>query len=66
MVSCVVWYNVLYIINKVSKILQSPKLSIETMKREISAVIDFLQDFREHGFNATKIDAKEIAEKTEM
>lgn len=66
MVSCVVWYNVLYIINKVSKILQSPKVSIETMKREISAVIDFLQDFREHGFNAAKIDAREIAEKTEV
>lgn len=66
MVSCVVWYDVLYIINKVSKILQGPKVSIETMKREISAVIDFLQDFREHGFNATKIDAREIAEKIEV
>lgn len=61
MVSCVVWYNVLYVINKVSKILQGPKVSIETMKREISAVIDFLQYFREHGFNAAKIDAREIA-----
>lgn len=66
MVSCVVWYNVVYIINKVSKILQSHKVSIETMKREVSAVIDFLQDFREHGFNAAKIDAREIAEKTEV
>lgn len=66
MVSCVVWYNVLYVINKVSKILQGPKVSIETMKREISAVIDFLQDFREHGFNAAKIDAREIAEKIEV
>ncbi|KAF4098946.1 hypothetical protein G5714_020976 [Onychostoma macrolepis] len=36
------------------------------MKREISAVIDFLQDFREHGFNAAKIDAREIAEKIEV
>ncbi|KAF4116574.1 hypothetical protein G5714_004063 [Onychostoma macrolepis] len=48
------------------KILQGPKVSIETMKREISAVIDFLQDFREHRFNAAKIDAREIAEKIEV
>lgn len=33
------------------------------MKREISAVIDFLQDFRVNGLNAAKIDARELAEK---
>lgn len=66
MVSCVVWYNVLYVSNKVSKILQGPKVSTETMKRDTSAVIDFLQDFREHVFNAAKIDAREIAEKIEV
>lgn len=42
MVSCVVRYNVLYVINEVSKILQNPKVSIETMERKISAVIDLL------------------------
>lgn len=66
MVSTFVWYNVLYNINRVSKILQSPSVSIETVRREIMAVSDYLEEFREHGFNSAKTDAREIAEKMEV
>ncbi len=65
-VSTIVWYNVLFQINKVSKILQSPKVSVETAREEIRAVKEFLQEFRNHGFNSAKTDAREIAEKLEM
>lgn len=57
------WYNVLSQINKVSKILQSPKVSVETVRKEITAVSEFLQEFREHGFSSATTDAREIAER---
>lgn len=45
MVSTIVWYNVLYHINRVSQMLQSPSVSIETIRREIMAVSDYLEEF---------------------
>nr|XP_055031053.1 zinc finger MYM-type protein 1-like [Misgurnus anguillicaudatus] len=66
MVSTIVWYNVLFQINKVSKILQSPKVSVETVRKEIRAVKEFLQDFRNEGLNSAKTEAREIAEKLEV
>lgn len=45
----VIWYNILYQIDRVSKILQSPSVSLETLKRETSAVRVYLEDFRESG-----------------
>lgn len=65
-VSTIVWYNVLFQINKVSKILQSPKVSVETVREEIRAVKEYLQEFRSHGFHSAKTDAREIAEKLEV
>lgn len=66
MVSTFVWYNVLYHINRVSKILQSPSVSIETLRREVMAVSDYLEEYRECGFNSAQVDAREVAEKMEV
>ena len=63
MVSTILWYNVLCQINNVSKILQSPKVSVETIKKEIKAVTNFLEEFRNEGLESAKTDAREIAEK---
>lgn len=65
-VSTIVLYNVLFQINKVSKILQSPKVSVETVKKEIKAVTDFLEEFRNDGLESAQTDAREIKEKLEM
>ena len=66
LVSTVVWYNVLFHINKVSKLLQSPKVSVEVMRREVLVVMAFLKDYREDGLNYAKTDAREIAEKIDL
>ncbi|CAK6983230.1 zinc finger MYM-type protein 1-like [Scomber scombrus] len=66
MVSTFVWYDVLYHINRVSKILQSPSVSIETLRREVMAVSGYLEEFREHGFKSAQTDAREMAEKMEV
>lgn len=65
-VSTIVWYNVLFQINKLSKILQSPKVSVEAVEKEIKAVTDFLEEFRNDGLESAQTDAREITEKLEM
>lgn len=62
----VIWYNILYQINRVSKILQSPNVSLETLKAETSAVRAYLEDFRENGLDSAQTDAREIAEILEI
>ena len=62
----IIWYNILYQINHVSKILQSPSVSLETLKRETSAVKEYLENFRESGLAACQTDAREIAENLEI
>uniref|UniRef100_A0A3Q2DVQ2 TTF-type domain-containing protein n=1 Tax=Cyprinodon variegatus TaxID=28743 RepID=A0A3Q2DVQ2_CYPVA len=62
----VIWYNILYQINRVSKILQSPTVSLETLERETSTVRVYLENFRENGLAASQIDAREIAENLEI
>ena len=62
----VIWYNILYQINRVSKILQSPNVSLETLQSETSAVRVYLDNFRESGLAASQTDAREIAEKLEI
>lgn len=66
MVSTIVWYNVLFQINKASKTLQSQKVSIEVVRKEIRTVTGFLQEFRDDGFNTAKTEAREIVEKLEI
>ena len=58
MVSIVIWHEVLFHINKVSKLLQSPTVSMETLAKEAHSVILFLQEFRETGFMSARTDAQ--------
>lgn len=56
------WYNVLYQINHVSKLLQSPNVSMETLRSETEGEKDYLEDFRKNGIASCQTDAKDIAE----
>ncbi|KAK7158541.1 hypothetical protein R3I94_004999 [Phoxinus phoxinus] len=60
------WYNVLYQINHVSKLLQSPNVSMETLRSETEGVKDYLEDFRDKGIASCQTDAKDIAEHLDM
>ncbi len=45
-----------------SKILQSPSVSLETLKKETQGVQTYLNNFRESRFSACQTDAREMAE----
>ena len=49
-------------INKTSKFLQSPDVSIELLDKEINATKQFLQNYRENVYNSACADGGEIAE----
>ncbi|KAJ8001126.1 hypothetical protein DPEC_G00187990 [Dallia pectoralis] len=53
-------------INKLSKVLQSPQVSIETLRRETRGVTEFLEKYREKGLTSAQTDAREIAEKLKV
>ncbi|KAI4892093.1 hypothetical protein NFI96_003229 [Prochilodus magdalenae] len=62
----IIWYNVLYQVNHVSKLLQSPNVSMGTLRAETEGVREYLEDFRENGLASCQTDAKDIAENLDM
>jgi hypothetical protein len=62
LVCLISWYEVLHEINRISKALQSPNVSIDTQRALIESAITFLEKYREAGPDAVETTAREIAE----
>ncbi|KAL8149120.1 hypothetical protein AgCh_006213 [Apium graveolens] len=62
----VIWYQLLYAINHVSKILQSEDMQTDVAIRELKGLLSFLQNYREVGFQEAMVEATEIANKMEV
>ena len=65
-ISIIIWYDILYHVNKRSKLIQSPGVSIDVLDSEVSATKHFLQNYRENGYASACTDARDIAEKMEI
>lgn len=59
--SIIIWYDVLSIVNPVSKQLQSIQYDIQISVKSLSEIIEFLKEYRRNGFFKVKLAAKEIA-----
>ncbi|XP_062908614.1 zinc finger CCHC domain-containing protein 3-like [Mobula hypostoma] len=59
-------YDVLHEVNHVSKLLQSPQVGIDVLRREVEYVLKFLKEYRENGLSSTQTDAGDIAEEIGM
>ncbi|PRQ51018.1 hypothetical protein RchiOBHm_Chr2g0139651 [Rosa chinensis] len=57
----VIWYEMLFSFNRVSKVLQSNDMQISVAIAEVKGLIAWLDKFRETGFIDAMITAKEIA-----
>ncbi|KAI4878893.1 hypothetical protein NFI96_007846, partial [Prochilodus magdalenae] len=53
-------------VNHVSKLLQSPNVSMGTLRAETEGVREYLEDFRENGLASCQTDAKDIVENLDM
>jgi hypothetical protein len=60
----VIWHDILYSINKVSKKLQSPDMCIDSALNQIQGMVQYFEAYRNEGFSSSLIIAKGIA--TEM
>ena len=58
--SVIIWYDLLFNINKTSKILQEDGASLPTLKKEIETTISFTKNYRDD-FDSVKSQAKELA-----
>ncbi|XP_062014047.1 uncharacterized protein LOC133730483 [Rosa rugosa] len=57
----IIWYELLHVVNNVSKVLQTEDMHVDTAIKELERLLSFLQKFRETGFEESLIEAKEIA-----
>ncbi|XP_073137913.1 uncharacterized protein [Henckelia pumila] len=57
----VIWYNLLFAINTVSKFIQSKNIDIDVAIKLLQGILVFLEDYRESGFDKAIVEAKEMA-----
>ena len=66
LLSLFIWYDILFQVNKASKILQSYGVSLHTMETEIQATEKFLQNYRTTGYDSAATSAVEIAQELDI
>lgn len=59
--SMVIWYDILFAVNTVSKTLQSKDMQLDVALSQLDGLIDFMQKYRDTGFASAKATATEIA-----
>ena len=66
LLSVFISYDILFQVNKASKILQSYGVSLHTMETEIQATEKFLQNYRTTGYDSAATSAVEIAQELDI
>ena len=66
LLSVFIWYDILFQVNKASKILQSYGVSLHTTETEIQATEKFLQNYRTTGYDSAATSAVEIAQELDI
>jgi len=61
-----IWYDILFIVNLVSKNLQSKDMCINMVIAQLKGLLSFFETHRENGFENAFISAKEIASKMDV
>jgi hypothetical protein len=58
----VIWHDILFTVNTVSKKLQSPSMCIDATLKQIQGTMSYFQTYKNEGFHNSLVIAKEIAE----
>ncbi|XP_058216912.1 uncharacterized protein LOC131327798 [Rhododendron vialii] len=56
-----IWYNLLFAVNSVSKLLQSEDMDIDVAVKQLKGLITYFERYRENGFVEAMVEAKEMA-----
>lgn len=65
-VSLVIWYDILTKINIISKMWQSKSMHLDVAIQHLDAFINWLDNYRENGFQSSLVTAREIAEENDI
>ena len=57
----VIWFDILYVVNMVSKKIHAKNMQIDTAMTEVSGLISYLRKYKETGFVEAMMKANEIA-----
>ncbi|ANM65790.1 zinc finger MYM-type-like protein [Arabidopsis thaliana] len=60
LVSMVIWYNLLSVVNIMTKSLQSEDMNIDVAISQLKGLVSYFRKYRESGFKKAKVEAKEI------
>jgi hypothetical protein len=66
LVGLVIWHDILFSINKVSKMLQSKIMSIDVTLKHIEGVIPYFKKYRDEGFTSSMDTTKDIASQLDI
>jgi hypothetical protein len=66
LLSMTIWYDILFIVNTISKNLQSKDIHINVAINQLECLISYFKNYRETGFASAIISSKEIAIKMEI
>ncbi|KAM0064023.1 putative ribonuclease H-like superfamily [Helianthus debilis subsp. tardiflorus] len=61
LLAMVIWYDVLYAVNLVSKNLQSKDMCIDVAIKQLDGLVYYFKKYRDEGFEKAMITAKELA-----
>ena len=57
----IIWHNLLFSVNSVSKSLQKEDMNIDVAIDQLNGLVTFFKSYRENGLVEAMIEAKEIA-----
>lgn len=63
-VSLVIWYDILIQIHAISKMWQSPSINLEAAIHYLKVFLNWLDQYRNNGFDSALVAAREVAEET--
>lgn len=61
LLSMVIWHDILFSVNIVSKTLQSPSMCIDSTLQQIEGIMKYFDKYRNEGFSTSLITAKDLA-----
>ena len=62
----IIWYDLLFQINIISKGLQSPSMCLDDQIAQVEAGMEFIAQYREEGLVSAEVTARELAEDLEV
>jgi hypothetical protein len=62
----IMWYDILFAVNTVSKLLQSANMQLDVATEQIKGLVTYLTKYWDTGFHSAMITAKEIASTTDV